>query len=173
MVLPQLAALLLLATSAEGRTIDRVAAIAGEHVIMLSEVRAAAAPWLRAVEDKDPLVRARGETKILRDTCERMIDDALVRDEAERLHLKVEESEVDHALANVAESNHVSMDQLMNVATEQGYDAQTYRASIRAQLVAMKLLFLRKVDTNKLDDAANALHAELRSKVYVEDRLAP
>lgn len=173
MVLPQVALVLLFAGSAEARTVDRVVGIAGEHVILLSEVRGAAAPWLRTLDDKDPLARARGEGKILRDTCERMIDDVLVEDEAERVHLGVGEGEIDHAIASVAESSHVSVEQLMSVATEQGYDAKTYRASIRAQLLAVKLLYLRHVDTKKLDEAATALHAELRAKVYVEDRLAP
>lgn len=173
MVLPQLALTLVLSGSAHARTVDRVVAIAGEHVITLSEVRAAAAPWMRRVEDRDPRDRARGETKILRDTCERMIDDALVRDEAVRVKVSVDEAEVDHAVASVAGSNRISVEQLMAVATDQGYDVQTYRASIRAQLLTMKILLARNVDREQLDGAAIALHAELRAKVYVEDRLAP
>jgi len=172
-VLPQLALVLFFAGNAHARNVDRVVAVAGEHVILSSEVRAAAAPWLRNLAEKDPLARARGETKILRDTCERMIDDALVRDEAERLHLSVAEGEVDHAVASVAESNKVSVEQLMKVATDQGYDAETYRASLRAQLIVMKVLYLRHVDVKKIEDAESALHAELRAKVYVEDRLTP
>ncbi len=172
MVLPQLALWLVLSGAAQARTVDRVVAIAGEHVILLSEVRAAAAPWMRQVEDKDPLVRARGETKILRDTCERMIDDALVRDEAARVHVSVDEQDVDRLLASMAESNHVTLERLVAIATEQGYDTETYRASIRAQLLAVRILSARHVDAKKLEDAATALHAELRAKVYVEDRLA-
>ena len=145
----------------------------GGRVILLSEVREAATPWLASVRDQDALARARAEGKVLHETCERMIDDVLVRDEAERLHVVVADDEVTRAIGQVAQTNHVSVEQLMAVAVNEGFDDKGYRASVRAQVLALRVLQQRGVDPNRYDEALGALHAELRTKVYVEDRLAP
>jgi peptidyl-prolyl cis-trans isomerase SurA len=168
-----LAIFVLFAPPARAKTVDRVAAVAGGHIILLSEVREAATPWLAAVDDKDALARARAETKVLHDQCERMIDDVLVREEADRAHVTVSDDEVNRALAQVAQTNKVTVEQLMAVATNQGFDERSYRASVRDQVIALRLMQARGVDPKKYDEALGALHAELRAKVYVEDRLAP
>src|SRR5207302_8955978 len=116
------------------------------RVIMLSEVRDAAAPYLAMVKDQDALARARGEAKALHDACERMIDDVLVQDEAERLHLSVADEEVTRAIRQVAQRNHVSVDELIAVATNQGFDEKSYRASVHAQIVSLRVLQIRGVD---------------------------
>jgi len=139
---------------------------------MLSEVREAATPWMASVRDQDALARARAEAKVLRETCERMIDDVLVQDEAERLHLSVSDEEVARMIGQVAQANHVSVEQLIAVAVNQGFDDKSYRASMRMQVLSLRVLQLRGVDPRKYDEALGALHTELRSKVYVEDRLA-
>jgi peptidyl-prolyl cis-trans isomerase SurA len=158
---------------AHARTLDRVAAVVGGRVILLSEVREAATPWLSVVRDPDALARARAEAKVLHETCERMIDDALVQDEADRLAIKVSEDEVTRAIGQVAQTNHVGVDQLMAVAVNQGFDEKSYRASVRAQLLALRLLQQLGTDPKKYDEALGTLHTALRAKVYVEDRLAP
>ena len=171
--LPHLVAIFLsFAPSARARTLDRVAAVVGGRVILLSEVREAATPWLASVHDQDALARARAEAKVLRETCERMIDDAVVQDEAERVHVVVGDDEVTRAIGQVAQTNHVSVEQLMAVAVNQGFDAQSYRASVHTQVLSLRILQLRGVDPRRYDEALGALHAELREKVYVEDRLA-
>lgn len=140
---------------------------------MLSEVREAATPWLSVVRDQDALARARAEAKVLHETCERMIDDALVQDEAERLHVTVSDDEVARMIGQVARTNHVSVEQLIAVAVNQGFDERSYRASVRAQVIALRVLQLRGTDPQKYDEALGTLHVELRANVYVEDRLAP
>jgi peptidyl-prolyl cis-trans isomerase SurA len=172
--LPHLVAIFLsFAPSAHGRTLDRVAAVVGGRVIMLSEVREAATPWLANVRDQDALARARAEAKVLHETCERMIDDALVQDEAERLHVTTSDQEVTRAIGQVAQTNHVSVEQLMAVAVNQGFDEKSYRASVRAQVLALRVLQQIGTDPQKYDEALGTLHVRLREKTYVEDRLAP
>jgi peptidyl-prolyl cis-trans isomerase SurA len=172
--LPHLVAIFLLfAPSARARTLDRVAAVVGGRVILLSEVREAATPWLALVRDQDALARARSEAKVLHETCERMIDDALVQEEAERLHLTVSDDEVTRAIGQIAQTNHLNMEQLVASAMNQGYsDERSYRASVRAQMLSLRVLQQRATDPRKYDEALGTLHAELRAKVYVEDRLS-
>ena len=172
--LPQLlAALLVFAPAAEARTVDRVAAIAGSRVILLSEVRHAATPAIRKIHETDPLARARAETKALRAACEELIDDRLVDEEAERMHVVVTDDEIDRAIDAVATNNGRSRAELLVLATEQGFSEHEYRDVLRAQLLRAKVTQLRKPKMKPFEEAEAALVAELRAKVYVEDRLAP
>ena len=174
MALPHIVAIFLsFASSAHARTLDRVAAVVGGRVILLSEVRESATPWLASVRDQDALARARAEAKVLRETCERMIDDVLVQDEAERLHVTTSDEEVTRAIGQVAQTNHVSVEQLIAVAVNQGFDEKSYRASVRVQVLALRVLQQRGVDPQKYDEALGRLHMQLRETVYIEDRLAP
>ncbi len=174
LALPYLAAaLLLFAPPASARTVDRVAALAGSHVILLSEVRHAAAPAIHLIHETDPLARARAVTKALRAACETLIDDRLVEDEAERTHLVVADDEIDRAIDAVARNNGRTRPELLAVVAEQGFSERDYRAVLSAQLLRGKLTQLRRPSGKPFEEAEAALVAELRSKVYVEDRLAP
>jgi len=171
--LPQLLGLVLFfARPAEARTVDRIAAIAGPHVIMLSEVQREAAPYIRGIQEKDPLARARAETKALHEACERLIDAALEADEAERVHLEVTAQEVDGALDMLAKSRATTREGLFAAAAEGGMNETAYRDGIRRELLEAKLLQLRRADLTKWEQVRAALAAELRAKVYVEDRIS-
>lgn len=156
--LPQvLAAVLFFAPPAEARTVDRVVAVAGSHVFLLSEVRA----------------RARVDKKGLRETCEHMIDDALVRDEADSIRLTVSEPEIDAAIDSIARDNGLTREGVRLAVLREGMSEAEYRESLRTQLLRLRLMSLRKADPKKYDANVAALAAELRAKVWVEDRLAP
>jgi peptidyl-prolyl cis-trans isomerase SurA len=173
--LPHLvAAVLIFAPVARARTFDRVAAVAGGHVILLSEVRESAAPYLSEIHEKDPLARARAETRVLRETCERLIDDVLVVDEAERLHVTAASDEVDHAIDAIAKARGETTAAALAEAASQGVGETQYREMIRVQILRYRVMQLTPgIDRSKGDEAAmSALAAELREKVYVEDRMA-
>jgi len=165
------------AADAHARTLDRIVAIAGDHVILLSEVQLRAKPYvaLAASQEKDPLALARLTSKALRETCERLIDEALVEDEAKRQHLVVTDDEVDKAIAQVAANNNLTLDALYAEAAKQGYDAATYHAEISHTIIEWKLVQIRTrtSDEKVLEGARKDMLVELRSKAYVEDRLTP
>lgn len=168
-----LSQLVLWVTPAHALVVDRIAAVAGEHIIMLSEVRERAAVYMIAPSgEKDPLARAKLEAKAMRTACEELIDDALVRDEAERLHVAATDDEVNHALDEVAKSNNLDRAGLIVAARDQGVTETSYREMLREQLLQGKLLVLRKATAENVEQAATALRAELRGRVYVEDRVA-
>jgi peptidyl-prolyl cis-trans isomerase SurA len=170
-------ALVLAPASAHARTLDRVVGIAGDHVILLGEVQARAKPYiyLATRQQKDPLALARLTTKALRETCERLIDEVLLDDEARRQHLVVGDDEVDRAIASVATDNNLTLDQLYAEARNQGYDPTTYRAEIAHVVLEYKLAqrHANSGESAKVEAARKAVLAELRARVYVEDRLAP
>jgi peptidyl-prolyl cis-trans isomerase SurA len=168
-----LLAVLVFAPEARASTVERIAAVVGDHVVLLGEVREEAAPYVAALHETDPLARARQESKLLREACERMIDDLLIEDEAERLHVEVTSGEVDDAIASLAKQNGMSVPEILKAARDQGYGEPRYREAVRVQLLHGKLLQLRRPDPQKVEEADRAFVAELREKTYVEDRLAP
>ena len=66
----------------------------------------------------------------------------------------------------------MSVDELVAVAVNQGFDEKSYRASVRAQVLSLRVLQQRAVDPRKYDEALGTLHTELRAKVYGRRRQA-
>jgi len=164
---------LIFAPDARAHTVDRVAAIVGDQVVLLGEVREAAAPELAAIHETDALARARAEAKALHDACERIIDVILIEAEAARLKIEVTPDEVERAIGAIAKEHSMTEAAVMRTAADQGYDEARYRAFLRVELLRGKILQLRRPDPAKLDEASASLSSELRDRTYVEDRLAP
>ncbi len=140
----------------------------------MSEVEERAAPYLRQIQEKDPLARARAETKLLHQACELLIDDVLVGLEAERVHVAVTDAEIDTGIDAVAKSNHVSVPEVLQMARDQGFTDRAYRDAVRVQLLGGKLLQLQHFDATKMkaEEAFAEFQAKLRTRVYIEVRIA-
>jgi len=167
------AVLLFAAPAGAQHTVDRVAAVVGEHVIFVSEVQQRAAPYVRLIQEKDALLRARAEATALHEACEALIDDVVTELEAERAHVSVTDAEVDAGIAAVAKENHITVPEVMHMAVDQGYDPRAYRQAVRIQLLAGKILQLHHVDlsTAKPEEALQKMHAALRARIYIEVRV--
>ena len=129
-----------MSVTTRARTVDRVAGLAGEHLIFLSEVRERAHIAMTSVTEKDPLARARIEMQVMHDTCEALIDDALVADEAASKHLSVGDDEITRVLDEVAKNNSTDRASLLAMVHDQGIDEHAYREFLRAQILEGKLL---------------------------------
>lgn len=108
-----------------------------------------------------------------------LIDDALIALDADRLGLTIDNAEIDRALHEIAESNHIDEAQLGEALKAQGYDMATYRESLRTQLLSMRWVLNRAGDSLPRDPAARAagmdearkrLLEKLRSTTSVEVR---
>ena len=67
-----------------------------------------------------------------------LIDDVLVENACERLRIAVTPAEVDAAMGRVAETNHLTLEELTTSLAAQGYDLEGYRRAIRKQLLEMR-----------------------------------
>ncbi len=141
-------------------------------MIFLSEVRTRALISLDTTTEKDPLARAKLEAQAMHAACEELIDDALVADEATRIHLVVADDEVNRAIDSLAQNLGMNRTHLLELVHERGMADADYRELLRAQLFLGKLLQLRHATDANVKEATAALHAELRARVYVEDRVA-
>lgn len=114
----------------EGQVVDRVAAVVNSEIILLSEVREHAAQ-LGVPGDDD---------KALRPVLDRMIDDALVLQQADELKLTVEQAEIDKAIDEVRKNNHLDEQQFRQALTEQGFTEEAFRRDMRKQILRLKVI---------------------------------
>ena len=157
---------------AHARVVDRIAAVVGPHVIFLSEVVERAGPDLQALAKQDPLARAKGEAKVLHDTCEGLVDEWLVQQEAERIKASVTEAEVDDALQQVAKNSNMTVEALLQYAKDSNLPIASYRASLRAQILVYRIARLRNPTApGNLENEVKDLKDDLRHHVWVDVRL--
>jgi peptidyl-prolyl cis-trans isomerase SurA len=130
---------------AHASIVERVVAVVGERPILLSELRHRARPFLYKIvlSTPDAAQQAAHETEMFRELLNRMIDDRLEEQAADKAHLSVMPEEVDNALKTIAGNARIGMRELMSEARKQGLTEQDYRDEIRRQLLEGKLVQLR------------------------------
>ncbi len=132
-------------TEANASIVERVVAVVGERPILLSELRHRARPHLYRIlaTTPDTTRQAALETELFRDLLNRMIDDRLEEQAADKAHLAVSPDEIDSALKNIATSARIAVKDLVVEAKKQGLTEQDYRDELRRQVLEGKLVNLR------------------------------
>ena len=161
-----IAALLLtsLPIVARATVAERIVAIVGEHAILLSDMRQRARPFLLQIQQKMPsgAQQAAAESELYKQLIERMVDDRIEQQAAERAHLSVTAEEIDSGIKNVASQQGISVDRLIEEATKTGLSRQEYRDEVRRQILEGKLLQLRVRSRVRItEDDVRATYAKL------------
>jgi peptidyl-prolyl cis-trans isomerase SurA len=168
LALPLLPAVLI-AQPAEAAVVEKIAAVVGDDSILLSEVRARATPLLRAIIKQVPAgpQRTAAESQVLKETLNRMVEELLGQQAADRLKLSVTTQEVDKAIANIAAQRKLTLAQLFtSVAEQSGFTEVEYRAEIRRQVLEGKLLSQRVRGRLRIteEDLRNAFARSVREE---------
>ena len=121
----------------QGQFIDGIAAVVNKQVITLrqldNEVKSA------AVQLKQQKIQVPDLATLQKQVLQRMITEELVRQEADRLGVRVSDAEVDRAVRVVAERNRISLDTLKNEIAKAGSDWNEYRETLRREIRVDKL----------------------------------
>jgi hypothetical protein len=128
--------------------VDRVAAVVGDHIVLLSEVRARATLVARTQH----ATLAQMTDAILHEVTERLCEEYLEESEAERLKITVAPDEVDHAVEQLAQGNNTSVQTLLKTVESQGVRPEELREALRRQLLEGKLLLLRGNQMQRIDE---------------------
>ena len=139
-------AALLFAPTVRAVVIERVIAVIGEKPILMSELKQRARPFLVQLRQKVPpgAQQAAAESQLLKDLVQKMVDEELELQGAEKSHIRVTADEVDSALKNLAANQGTTVEELVNVARqESGLTEQEYRDELRRQILEGKMLELR------------------------------
>jgi peptidyl-prolyl cis-trans isomerase SurA len=131
--------LLCVGASARAEVVDGVAAIVGDEVLLLSEVRDAMQSVVSRLPEGQTL--SPEEMKELRDSAVKgLIDDKLVMQVAKKQGLSASEEDIDQAIAGIAQEESVSSDEIYAAAAQHGMDRAAYREQLAKQLTRMKVV---------------------------------
>lgn len=136
-----LAALLVGAGAAQGRVVEKIAAVVGDSVILASEVEEKAAPMLADVARlPEPGKRETRAAALRHEVLDRLIDDELILQQATELKLSVTSEQVDSSIAEIKRQNNIDDDQLRDALRGQGMTMQAYRADLKRQLLRFRVI---------------------------------
>lgn len=134
------------AAPAHAVVVERVVAVVGDRPILLSDLRTRARPFLLQIAAKVPPgpQQAAAESQVMKELIQKMVDEELESQAAERAHVNVTSEEVDNALRNIAQVQNLAVPDLVREAARQsGLTEQDYRDEIRRQILEGKMLQLR------------------------------
>ena len=131
-------------------TVSRIAAVVNGEIITTYELDQALSSQL-AKTDKHPSPAQLGALR--KELLSRLIEEELVQQRIQALHLQVSDEEVDNAILDVQKQNKLTREQLEQAVQAQGLTFAAYRDNLRKQILRYKLV-----------------GQEVRSKVDVSER---
>jgi peptidyl-prolyl cis-trans isomerase SurA len=152
-----------LTVQANAAVVEKVVTVVGEKAILLSELRQRARPFMLHIYQRvPPAQQAEAIDSLSRQVLQRMIDDVLERQVADKHHINVTSEEIDTSLERLATLQNLTVDELMAEAYRSGMTAQEYRDEIRRQILETKLLDLRvKGRVRVTEEEMRALYGRL------------
>jgi peptidyl-prolyl cis-trans isomerase SurA len=138
---------------ASGEVVDRVVAVVNDSIITLSELNAAYAVTAETLEG-EPFVLGQGAFTSERasEIIDRLIEQKLIKQGADRIGIEVSEKDIDVAVDDVIEQNGVTRETFLVMLSRSGLTLKEYRDQLRERIREIKFVNKR-----------------FRSKVFVEE----
>ena len=135
------AALLFAAVSVAraSRVVERVVAVVNEEIILDSELEQTAAAVYRGPDPDSAEGRKQWE-ETRRKALDQMIDGKLVQQQAVELKLSVTPDEVDRAIQQVKEQNHLDDATFRQALAQQGFTMEAYKKTLKKQILELKVV---------------------------------
>lgn len=154
---------LLWSLSLRAEQVDKIAAVVGDQIILLSEVMAEAKASIEQMqrESAEKAAGAFADSKvegIVKTTLDSMIEDAVFDVEAKEMELSVTQEELEQTIANMAKENGIDVPTLKKAVEAQGMDYMGYRGQLRRQLLRYKVLNLKVRSRIKITEAEARQH---------------
>jgi parvulin-like peptidyl-prolyl isomerase len=121
-------------------TVERIVAVVNSEIILLSELKERAQQNGQPIDDSGTVEARRKAELSLRPLLDKLVDDALVLQQAAELKLAVEPAEVDRAIEEVKRQNHIDGEQFEQALAEQGFTMGAYRADLKKQILRLKVI---------------------------------
>jgi peptidyl-prolyl cis-trans isomerase SurA len=145
------AALVAAAPVARATIVERVVAVIGERPVLWTELlhRAMSGRVQIRTQTRDPNVISVQEQEMYKELLDRMIDDRLEEQQADKAHISVTAEEIDRGIANIAsqaqaqQGRAVTTTDVLDEVRRRGLTEQDFRDEIRRQILEGKLIELR------------------------------
>jgi peptidyl-prolyl cis-trans isomerase SurA len=164
--------------------VERVVAVIGERPVLWTDLlhRAAATRVQIRMQTQDANVISVQEQEMYKELLDRMIDDRLEEQQADKAHITIAPEEIDRGITNIAlqaqqqQGRPVTADDVIGEVHRRGLSEQDFREEIRRQILEGKLIELRVRPRVRVSDQdAHAAYqrwlTELRDQQQVEVRL--
>jgi peptidyl-prolyl cis-trans isomerase SurA len=126
---------------ASAEVVERVVAVVNDEAIFLSELRRRAGPFLdRAMSAPSQTARMAAIEALYAQLLERMVQEELFIQAADRMQVSVTRAEVDRAIGNVQRQAGLADADFWAAVEGQGFTPEQYRADVRRQLLRLKVL---------------------------------
>jgi peptidyl-prolyl cis-trans isomerase SurA len=127
--------------AAHARVVEKIAALVGDDLILLSEVEDRAAPLLSDIASiTNPSEREARANAIRREVLDRLIDDQLLAQQATELKLTVSNDEIDRAIEQIKRDYGLNDTQLKDELRKQGLSTATYRQNTKREILKYRVL---------------------------------
>jgi peptidyl-prolyl cis-trans isomerase SurA len=134
-------AVLLAASAAHARVVERIVALVGEEVVLESEVNERARPFLEELASvQNQAQRAQRATALRREVLERLIDEHLLIQQANELKLNVSSEEIDRAVEQIKRDYNLNDVQLADELRKQGLSMAAYRQNTRREILKYRVI---------------------------------
>jgi peptidyl-prolyl cis-trans isomerase SurA len=135
-----IAALLVAGAAARAETADGVAAIVGDEVILLSEVRDTWQGYVAKVRSKGQSLSQDDALQLRNQALQSLIDEKLVLQIAKKQNMSASDEDIDDSVKSIAQDENVSVDAIYAAAAQQGLDKKSYREQLGQQITRMKIV---------------------------------
>lgn len=135
-------------------SLDKVVAIVNKDVVLESELdQYIHKVQVDATEQHQSLPSYH---QLRKQVLDKLIDDSLVMQIAERQGLRISDAQLDQAIASIAEDKHVSVDQLKAEAQKEGLDSAAFRNAIKKEIT------ISEIHRNQLRSRINITEQEAK-----------
>ncbi|MEW5852613.1 MAG: peptidylprolyl isomerase [Myxococcota bacterium] len=153
------------------REVERVVAVVNDDVVLLSEVEEQLVPLLGtlppSLKDQE---RQKRVAEMRKDILEGLIADRLLQQQVEELQVDVTSDEIDRAIQEVKNQNRLDDEGLKQALAQQGMTMNSYRETMRKQMLKAKIINLKvrsKLSlTDKDIESAVARRARLQKEEF-------
>lgn len=117
--------------------LDKVVATVNEDIVTLSELRAAARPFL----DQNP--GEEGRFSLYSDVMEQLINEKLISQQIDEAKIDVSEAEIKAAVEDILRQNNLTRDQLMQALQARAMSLDQYKSDLKSQIIRLKLVDMK------------------------------
>lgn len=129
-------------SGARAEVIERVSAVVNDRVVLLSELRRRAAPFLpQLVEQTTGSAERKARVKQLyQRLLQQLVDEELVEQAAKKANVSASNADIEQAIDNVRRQNNMSEEAFWEAVRAQGFTEKQYRDDVRKQLLRLKVV---------------------------------
>lgn len=117
--------------------VDRIVAIVNDDIVTLSQLDMAAAPYRKNIEESQESLARKKEmmAQMYTQVLDQLVESSLVVQEAKRMGIAVEDTDVDNAVENFKKEHNLDQERMELGLAAQGITLGQYRERIREQIL--------------------------------------